>query len=139
MNHYENVKLLRCAEQLTIPYVELLGSHYKIKLDTHSTATHLHIYAVLGDEKLLVYYKTNWVSSTYEFNERGKIVGFQCAGPWVQEVTEWFDKVQAAISEEETLCAAEKTKQAEEEKKEYRAKVKHFTKEFKQTYEKVED
>lgn len=57
---------------------EIFPKYFKVKLDSHSTAKGCKIYLKLDGEKpLLVWYKTNWVSSSYEFNERGKINGFQ--------------------------------------------------------------
>ena len=108
----------------------MLGDRYKIKLDTHSTATHLEIYALITDEKLLVYYKTNWISSKYEFNERNKIIGFQCKGPWVQEINRWFLDVKVAVEEEKNRrIAAEKAKNKTEQEC-HKAKIEQFQKVF---------
>lgn len=50
----------------------------RVQYSSHSTGRHLHIFLELdGFKDLLVYYRTEWYSSSYQFNERGKIAGHQ--------------------------------------------------------------
>lgn len=60
------------------PLNSITPDGFEINIRTHDTATQCHIYMVDDNgDKLLVWYKTNWVSSNYEFNEEKKIIGIQ--------------------------------------------------------------
>lgn len=50
---------------------------FLFEYDSHSTASSLCVYVVDGDDRLMVWYKTNWCSSSYEFNEAKKVIGIQ--------------------------------------------------------------
>jgi len=57
---------------------EYTPAGFKVDVNSHSTATHVNIYMVSKDnDSLKVWYKTNWVSASYEFNEKGKRKGVQ--------------------------------------------------------------
>lgn len=141
MNYTEAVYIIRQA--LDISLLPIVGqsnrceadfvvnrNHYQLNFHSHSTAVRLEIFAKLGEEKLLVFYKTNWFSSRYEFNEKDKIIGYQCDGPWKKDLSEWFIELKTKVDEyytekcEVAVSEAELAKQAEEEK------IKRFTKHF---------
>ena len=103
---------------------------YKVQLDSHSTADHLWIYAVMGDEELLVFYKTNW-HGDYAFNDMGKIIGFQNDKAWyVPTLQKYFDEcadnVKAYLAERD----AEKEQKGKEEKQAELDKFSRFEKAF---------
>lgn len=60
---------------------------------SHSTAETLRVFLYNPEtkEELLIWYKTKWCSSSYEFNEEGKIIGFQYkAMPWNDKLNQKF-------------------------------------------------
>jgi hypothetical protein len=69
----------------------ILPDGLKVDIRGHSTATECKIYLV-GDglTPLLVWYKTNWISSRYEFNENGKIIGLQPDCEFIRSVLKKF-------------------------------------------------
>lgn len=110
MNNTQIVDLLesiRRADLRKITPPELL-----VELNSHDTATHCRIF--LNDEelgRLLVWYKTNWYNSVYEFNEKGKIQGIQPGCDFIKDkLNGFFDTVLSHRQEE----ARKKHQQAEE-------------------------
>lgn len=90
----------------------------EVKLDTHSTATHCHIHLIQeGLKPLLVWYKTNWHSSGYEFNEKNKIIGIQADCKFIEpSLVEFFvcakkelNKIESERLNREFLNDANKT------------------------------
>ena len=72
----EVVKMLVGLSDVTLN--QLAPKGMIVKNTSHSTAYEIYIYLQLEDEKpLLIWRKTNWCSSSYEFNERGKVAGLQ--------------------------------------------------------------
>lgn len=126
MNHAENVQIMKDALQLGLITNEMNG-RYVMNMSSHSTADHLWIYATLGEEKLLVYYKTNWCSSSYEFNERDKIIGFQCEGPWNEELRAYFEEVKNLLAEHKEAVEDEKHEEVAEEEILKAEKLARFT------------
>jgi hypothetical protein len=129
MNNRDVVKLLLTAnrtyafEQATIRILEKATPRgFKVKLDSHSTADHCSIYLTMDDEPdLLVWYKTNWCSSSYEFNEEGKTIGLQKGCEFIKpQLDAFIDIVRHEISEkskefERQLEDKEKTKSEEKD------------------------
>ena len=99
MDPIDVVRLLCKAESFNIDFRKMLGPMYRVDIDSHSTATHLEIHATIHDETLLVYYKTLWFSQSYEFNEKGRTIGFQHTGPWVSTINSWLEQVDIKVAE----------------------------------------
>lgn len=129
MNNAEIVNLLYdCKIAKCLPEIEGVN----IELDKHDTATHCHIYLLAdGEDPLLIFYKTNWISDQYEFNERGKVIGIQKGCGWAEPI------ILNLLAEAQSRMSAIKRKQAEAEKKladasksRYQAKVDTYKKLF---------
>lgn len=111
-----------------------------VSLRTHDTATHCYISHKPSDdvEPLLVWYKTNWVSHNYEFNERGKTIGLQPGCEFIKDyLDEFFDRCQRYLNDkkqrdQEAKClekeAQEKKRQQmiEEHKRIFNQKQREF-------------
>lgn len=99
---------------------ECIPDGMKVELSTHSTATHCHIYMVDGDERLLVWYRTNWCHPQYEFNERDKVIGLQKGCEFAEPyLISLFDAVLQAVH------AKEQEREAREAEKKAGAKQAH--------------
>lgn len=104
------------------------GVDVKIETRSHDTATHGDIYLIDKNKpKLKVWYKTNWVSSSYHFNEKGKVSGIQpqCefAAPIIGYINKFCDdKIREAKEERERKEQQIK----EKEQQEYTNLVSHF-------------
>ncbi len=91
MNTSQIVRILKRAKNLKMSDGQwllnaALPDGFKINLDTHSTATHCSIYLTMEDKPdLLIWYKTNWCSSSYEFNEQGKTIGMQSGCGFIED------------------------------------------------------
>lgn len=87
---------------------------YRLVYVHHSTGQSLTVVAVddSSDEldELVVYREDHWFSSSYDFNNRGTVQGFQFDGPWVQQLKEIF----AAMEQQNQAIENEKKIKAEE-------------------------
>lgn len=123
MSTHEIVKTLRRAKVVKGMLDEHTPENMKLELGSHSTAVHCSIYLTMGGSPdLLVWYKTNWVSPSYEFNERGKISGLQKGCEFVEpQLTQLFADVAQAVAEfdqrksDEAAAADSRTKKNEED------------------------
>jgi hypothetical protein len=104
-----------------------IDCRYRIVLDSHSTADTVKISVVLDKEELLVWYKTNWYCTRYEFNENGKKIGFQVEGPWVDYLTQYFERCKQAKAEKLDSRQVDIKEGLDKEKQEYASKVERFT------------
>lgn len=89
----------------------------EIVIHSHSTAVSCNIYLTHPDcPRLLIWYKTNWVSDNYEFNERNKTIGIQPQCGFCQDIlNDLFDS--AYMLKEQIKSEKEATKNAEEQRK----------------------
>ncbi|MEI2416169.1 hypothetical protein V8Z80_08285 [Orrella sp. JC864] len=84
--------------------LEFQEGRHRFQLHRHDTGQHLRIWVVddAGDT-LLVYDKTEWFSSRYEFNGTGP--GWVHRGPWTHAITADFERFEEEI--EQYVRAAE--------------------------------
>lgn len=66
----------------------------------HSTGQSVNVYLEHMGRKILVFYKTDWFSSAYDFNEKDKIQGFQAPNKSFNLVVEkqflrWEEEIEA--------------------------------------------
>lgn len=93
--------------------IPVLNGRYVVNLHAHSTGRHLQISACRVPpghntvDKLLVYSVNEWFFTRYAMNERGKVQGFQVDGPWVQELTAWFEALRMDINARNDLRASQ--------------------------------
>jgi len=80
--------------------LSFIENSYKFIYDTHSTGRHLTIKIIDGDDSLEIYNDTEWFYSRYEFNNKGKIQGFQIDGPWKNKIYELMVKFEGEIEAE---------------------------------------
>lgn len=126
------VKLLRAAKIAKV-LDECIPDGLRVALDTHSTATHCKIYLVDGDDELLVWYKTNWASPGYEFNEQGKVIGMQPGCEFAEPyLIHLFTTAIHLLEEKEKVDKAKAEAKIEAEKESQRDKVDRFRKKFQQ-------
>jgi hypothetical protein len=99
MNNSEIVKLIGAAKYYNL-LDGLLPDGVKVRDSSHSTGEHCYVYLTLPDvPELLVWYKTNWFHSMYEFNERDKVHGFQPKCDFATKlISEFFHTVEQAVS-----------------------------------------
>lgn len=78
---------------------QFYDGNYQFYYRSHSTGRSLNIYLhdFESKDRLLVYSIDQWFYSCYEFNNHGKILGFQKNGPWVQKVGELMKKYEGEI------------------------------------------
>lgn len=125
------IDLIDLAWQYQIVAMEdwstVIGS-YRFKFNAHSTGKHLEIYALMGDEELLVWSRDQWISSRY--GSEAKPQGWIHEGPWESEIQEYVADIakNVAAFEEKKQRHAERMKQQQED--DFSKKVERFRKSF---------
>lgn len=104
----------------------------RVEIDSHSTAKHCHIYLLSKHQKpLLVWYKTNWVSSTYEFNEKNKTIGFQPECQFIREyLNSFFELADRTLTELSNRTKDENASRDQKSKKDYTSFVNSHKQDF---------
>ncbi len=109
---------------------EMSPKGIKVQIAKHDTAIHCSIYLTAeNEEDLLVWYKTNWISSAYEFNERNKHIGLQPGCNFIYgQLLAFFEEAKFFLIKQEKLAEedkkakdADKSKQRNELIKKYEA------------------
>ena len=130
--NYKFVKLLR-RSQIRKDMDDFIKKPFVVDVYSHSTATTASIYLeVKGKDRLKVWYKTNWISNSYEFNERGKTIGIQ---PGCEFVSNHLKSVYEALQRHEAVLDQEResadSKRRHDEREAYYEKVEDYKKMFK--------
>lgn len=102
---------------------------YKVEHWQHDTASQVRIYAVCGEEKLLVYREDKWVGG-YESHNRDTIQGFQHEGPWVAELEAYRDEFNEEIDRHLERVRLSELRRLSREEQAEAAKVSRFAEEF---------
>lgn len=103
-----------------------------VEIRSHDTATHCNILLKIPEEKpLLVWYKTNWVSSSYLQNEKGKINGIQPDCDFAEKMLRrLFDDAYGVIKAEEKRKQNLAAAQERDEIKQHRRHINRYKKYF---------
>lgn len=126
----ELVKVLRGA-QIIGKLQECTPDGLKVDLHKHDTAVHCHIYLVDGSDELLVWYKTNWVNSGYEFNEKGKVIGLQPGCEFAEPyLIHLFTAAIDALEKKDAEDRVKAEKKIADTAEKQREKVERFAKKF---------
>lgn len=112
--HTDNTRIVAVLYRAQSVLHEFTPPGVRVDLQKHSTATHCHIYLELRNEKpLLVWYKTNWTSGVYEFNEEGKTIGLQPGCEFIEaDLHTFFGRVEKHLALLEEAARAAKEDQA---------------------------
>jgi hypothetical protein len=106
--------------------LSFIESGYEFIYHTHSTGRHLTIKMVAEDDSLTIYNTSEWFYSCYEFNERGKIQGFQIDGPWKSKVAELMVKFEVEIEAEKARRVELEANQVKEAASREAARIEKF-------------
>ena len=128
INNSEFVKLLYRAK-IRKDIDQFVKPPFSVEIDSHSTATHVKIFLIAeGKPPLNVWYRTNWSSPSYEFNDRGRVIGIQ---PGYEFVKEYLASIYESLLRHEELL--EKEKRDKKRQKEIQEKIAydHLVEEYK--------
>lgn len=133
LSNYEITKVLYQVKRLNENIFKSFWSKgLTISVSAHDTAVHVRVYLELeGQENLMVWYHTSWLSSCYQFNEQGKVDGIQSdcefAFPLLEDV---INKCIEYLDFEEKRFEQEKNKEKVLDNYKYQTKLEKYRQAF---------
>jgi hypothetical protein len=132
MNKFEILRSIHLVEDGTLRDCCFVKDNIKYCFSRHSTAQHINIYLIDGDESLHVYYDTHWFSSRYLFNEEGKKHGYLIDdAPWNSVIEKQFKDWETKIITYKEIQLAKSIEEDFRRKSEEEKRIDKFKEKFK--------